>query len=310
MLDRYYRSIGSELQLKEQQVKAVSDLIAEGSTVPFIARYRKEATGALNEVHIIAIRDRLEQLRELDKRREAIRKSLKEQEKLTEELETKVKEADTLSKLEDIYLPYRPKRRTRGMIAREKGLEPLAAMIFEQKDMDVREVAETFVDAEKDIETADGALAGARDIIAEWINEDELVRARLRELFSLKAVLRSSVSRGKEEAGIKYKDYYDWAEPIATAPSHRILAIRRGASEGFLTFHILPDENITLSILRKRFIKADNAAADQVSTALHDSYKRLLSLSMETEIRVHSKKIADETAIKVFAENLRDLLPD
>jgi uncharacterized protein len=308
MLDRYYRSIGSELQLKEHQVKAVSDLIAEGSTVPFIARYRKEATGALDEVHIIAIRDRLEQLRELDKRREAILKSLKEQEKLTEELERKVRDADTLSKLEDIYLPYRPKRRTRGMIAREKGLEPLAATIFEQKDMDVHKGAETFVDAEKGIETPDDALAGARDIIAEWINEDESVRARLRELFLRKAVLRSGVSRGKEETGIKYKDYYDWTEPVATAPSHRILAIRRGASEGFLTFHILPDETITLSILRKRFIKADNAAAEQVSMALHDSYKRLLSLSMETEMRVHSKKIADEAAIKVFAENLRDLL--
>jgi len=300
--------IAFELHLKENQVKAVADLIGEGSTVPFIARYRKEATGALDEVNIISIRDRLEQLRELDKRREAILKSLEEQGKLTEELEKKVKAAETLSKLEDIYLPYRPKRRTRGMIAREKGLEPLASIIFEQGEINPDEEAKTFIDAGKGVETSDDALTGARDIIAEWINEDEEVRTQLRELFSKKALLRSKVSRGKDEEGIKYKDYYAWEEPIATAPSHRILAIRRGASEGFLTFHILPDEGITLSILEKRFTKAENAASEQVLMALQDSYKRLLSLSMETDIRLQTKKSADEEAIKVFAENLRNLL--
>ena len=308
MNEKHCGLIAAELQLKKNQIKAVANLISEGSTVPFIARYRKEATDALDEVQIISIRDRLEQLHELDKRREAILKSLEEQGNLTEELAEKVKAAETLSKLEDIYLPYRPKRRTRGMIAREKGLEPLAAMIFAQGDINPDEEASAFVDKEKDVETTDDALAGARDIIAEWINEDEEVRAQLRELFSKKAILRSRVSRGKDEEGIKYKNYYEWEEPISAAPSHRILAIRRGASEGFLTFHILPDEAITLSILEKRFVKAENATAEQVSIALQDSYKRLLSLAMETEIRLQTKKRADEEAIKVFAENLRNLL--
>jgi len=308
MIEKHCQLITAELQLTKKQVQAVADLIAEGSTVPFIARYRKEATGQLDEVQIIAIRDRLEQLHELDKRREAILKSLQEQGKLSDELEGKVRDAETLARLEDIYLPYRPKRRTRGMIAREKGLEPLAAMLFAQGDMDPAEAAASFIDEEKGVETADDALSGARDIIAEWINEDEAVRAQLRQLFSRKAVLRSRVARGKDEEGIKYRDYYDWEEPIATAPSHRVLAIRRGTAEGFLTFHILPDEAITLSILERRFITADNAAAGQVSLALKDSYKRLLSLAMETEVRLQSKKRAEEEAIGVFAENLRNLL--
>ena len=308
MIEKHSGLIAAELQLTEKQVRAVADLIGEGSTVPFIARYRKEATGQLDEVQIIAIRDRLEQLHELDKRRDAVLKSLTEQGKLTDELEQKVRDAATLSTLEDIYLPYRPKRRTRGMIARERGLEPLAALLFAQGDMDPAEAAASFIDEEKGVETADDALSGARDIIAEWINEDEAVRAQLRELFSRKAVLRSHVARGKDAEGIKYKDYYDWEEPIDKAPSHRILAIRRGAAEGFLTFHILPDEAITLSILHRRFITAENAAAEQVSMALKDSYKRLLSLAMETEVRLQSKKRAEVEAIGVFAENLRNLL--
>lgn len=300
--------IAGELEIRDKQVQAVVELLDDEATVPFIARYRKEVTGGLDEVHIITIRDRLEQLRALDKRKEAILKSLIDQEKLTDELEAKVRGAETLAVLEDIYLPYRPKRRTRGMIAKEKGLEPLAVKVFEQEDIDLDAIGTPFVNAEKGVDTVEEALAGARDIIAEWINEDGEARAELRELFFRKAVIRSTVVKDQEEGGIKYKDYYDWEEPAATAPSHRILAIRRGAEEGYLVFHILPEEEAALEILEHRFIKSSNQASQQVRLSLRDSYKRLLSPSMETEIRLACKKRADEEAITVFTENLRELL--
>ncbi|MCK4534958.1 MAG: RNA-binding transcriptional accessory protein, partial [Syntrophobacterales bacterium] len=230
MTEKHVTKIAQELQLTEKQVRAVLLLLEEGATVPFIARYRKEATGGIDEVNVISIRDRAEQLGTLDKRREAVLKSLEEQGKLTDELKKKVLSAETLAVLEDIYLPYKPKRRTRGMMARERGLEPLAATIFEQGDIDPEVEASAFVDPEKGVEKIEDALAGARDIIAEWINEDAGVRAALRELFAKKAIIHSRVAKNKEEEGAKYRDYFEWEEPVAKAPSHRVLAIRRGAS--------------------------------------------------------------------------------
>lgn len=303
-----YEKIAGELAISTRQVSDTAQMIAEGATVPFIARYRKEVTGSLDEVVITAIRDRLEQLEELDNRRAAIIKSLTERNLLTPELEEKIAAAETMSVLEDIYLPFRPKRRTRATIAREKGLEPLAVQIFAQQDFDVNAEAAAFVSEEKGVATVDDALAGARDIIAEWVNEDQDARARMRTLFLEKGVISCKVLPDKVDSGIKYKDYYEWEEDVATAPSHRVLAIRRGEREEFLTLRMTPPEEEALRILEELFVKDSNEAAGQVRLAVHDSYKRLLSLSMETEIRLATKKRADETAIKIFAENLRQLL--
>lgn len=300
--------IARELGIREHQVRAAAELLDEGSTVPFIARYRKEATDSLDEVQITAIRDRLEQLRELDKRREAILKSLEEQGKLTDELKEKVGTAETMAILEDIYLPYRPKRRTKATIAKEKGLEPLAQKIFEQGDIDPLSAAAEFVDSAKGVENPDDALAGARDIIAESINEHELVRAKMRELFANNATFRCKVIAGKEEEGAKYRDYFDWEEPVAKAPSHRVLAMRRGAGEGFLILRAIPAEDEAIALVESLVIKGKGAASEQVRLAAKDCYKRLLCLSMETELRLETKKRADEEAIRVFTENLRQLL--
>ena len=257
---------------------------------------------------ITAIRDRLQELAELQQRREAIIKSLTERNLLTDELSEKISAAETMSVLEDIYLPFRPKRRTRATVAREKGLEPLAEKIFAQNPMDVTVEALLFVNEEKGVASADEALAGARDIIAEWVNEDTRARAQMRELFWNKGIMSSKVLPDKVEAGIKYKDYYEWQEPVATAPSHRVLAMRRGEKEEFLSLTIAPQEEDALRILREMFVKTDGEVAAQVSLAVTDSYKRLLSLSMETETRLAAKRKADETAIRVFADNLRQLL--
>jgi uncharacterized protein len=308
MSEAHIPKIAQELSLTPTQVQATADLLNEGATVPFIARYRKEATGSLDEIVITAVRDRLNQLMELDKRREAILKSLEERGQLTEELKEKILSAETMVVLEDIYLPYRPKRRTRATVAKEKGLEPLAQRLFIQEDIDPMAEAAAFVDPEKGVDSAEDALAGARDIIAEWVNEDQTARARMRDFYSSKAVFKSKVISEKEGDGIKYKDYYDWEEPVKTAPSHRILAMRRGEKEGFLTLRVLPPEEEALEILEGLFVKREGAASQQVRMAVHDSYKRLLSSSMETEIRQATKKRADEEAIRVFAENLRQLL--
>ncbi len=308
MNEKHILKIAEELTLSPKQVQATAGLLQEEATVPFIARYRKEVTGSLDEVAITAIRDRLIQLADLDKRREAILKSLEERNQLTEELNQKILECETMVDLEDIYLPYRPKRRTRATIAREKGLEPLAQKLFGQSDMDPLVEAGAFVDPEKGVANAEEALDGARDIIAEWVNEDQTARARMRAFYTSRAVIKSRVISEKEDLGIKYRDYYDWEEPAAKAPSHRILAIRRGEKEDFLSLRILPPEEEALEILDSLFVKGEGPAAEQVWTAVHDSYKRLLSLSMETEIRLEIKKRADEEAIRVFAENLRQLL--
>lgn len=308
MNKEHITKISKELKLKEKQVLATAQLLEEDATIPFIARYRKEATGSLNETVITAIRDRLNQLRELDKRREAILKSLEERDLLTDELKEKIMAAETMSVLEDIYLPFKPKRRTRATIAKGKGLEPLAQLIFEQGNIDPISEAKKFIDEGKGVETGDDALQGARDIIAEWINEDQEARAKIRELFAEKGIIRSKVNSKKEKEAIKYKDYYAWEESVKKIPSHRLLAMMRGEKEEFLTLHILPEEKDALIILEKQFVKNSNATSEQVRVAVHDSYKRLLSSSMENEIQTASKQKADEEAIKVFAENLRQLL--
>jgi len=308
MNNPHFVKISHELKIHEPQVRAVASLLQDGSTIPFIARYRKEATGSLDEVAITSIRDRLDQLFELDKRRDAILKSVEERGLLTEDLREKLLAAETLAILEDVYLPFRPKRRTRATIAKEKGLEPLAQMLFNQKDVDVYGTATKFIDPEKGVNTVEEALAGARDIIAEWINENDIVRARMRRFFEDQSFFKSKVIAGKEEEGIKFKDYFDWQEPASRAPSHRILALRRGENEGFLTLHLVPPEEDAIALLESIVLKGRGATTEQVKLAARDSYKRLLSPSLENEMRAVTKKRADEHAIKVFAENLRQLL--
>jgi uncharacterized protein len=308
MTETHIPKIAQELGLTPKQVQTTANLLNEGATVPFIARYRKEATGSLDEVAITAVRDRLNQLMELDKRRGVILKSLEERGQLTDELKEKILSAETLIILEDIYLPYRPKRRTRATVAKEKGLEPLAQRLFGQEEMDPLVEATAFVDPEKGIVSAEDALAGARDIIAEWVNEDQTARAMMRDFYASKAVFKSKVILEKEAEGIKYKDYFDWEEPVNTAPSHRILAMRRGEKEGYLILRVLAPEDKALGILDSLFVKGQGPVSQQVRMSVHDSYKRLLSPSMETEIRLATKKRADEEAIRVFVENLRQLL--
>ena len=301
--------IASELSLRPGQVAATAGLLEEGSTVPFISRYRKEATGSLDEVAVTAIRDRLGQLKDLDDRRDAILKSLTERGLLTEELNKDILAAETMASLEDLYLPYKPKRRTRATIAKEKGLEPLAELIYAQDPaVDPAAEAQAFVDAAKGVESVDDALAGARDIIAEWINEDQQARAQMRALFNTKGLVKSQVVTGKEEEGRKYEDYFEWEEPVAKAPSHRILAMRRGRREGVLRLQVVAPEDQAHRILEGLFIEGPSKSSAVVKEALADSYKRLLAPSMETEILASAKMRADQEAIRVFAENLRQLL--
>jgi uncharacterized protein len=308
MSQSHFSLIASELNVSQSQISATVSLLDEGATVPFISRYRKEATGSLDEVQIAAIRDRITQLRELDKRRGSILKSLKDQGKWTAELEEKINQAATMAVLEDIYLPFKPKRRTRATIAREKGLEPLAEAIFRQDEMDVEAQAALFIDAEKEVNSVEEALAGARDIMAEWMNETPEARSALRELFWKKGTIKSKVITGKETEAQKYKDYFQWEESVATAPSHRVLAMRRGEKEMFLLLDIAPPEEEAIAELENCFVKTRHDTAKQVKQAAKDAYKRLLQPSMETEIRLASKKKADEEAIRVFTENLRQLL--
>ncbi|MFT5233390.1 MAG: hypothetical protein ACI9UK_001507 [Candidatus Krumholzibacteriia bacterium] len=301
--------IATELSLGNGQVQAVAKLIAEGATVPFISRYRKEATGSLDEVAVMSIRDRLEQLAELDKRRQSILKSLLERELLTPELKAKIVAATALNVLEDIYLPHRPKRRTRATIAREKGLEPLANRLFLQQPTDNPEtLAEEFISAEKEVDSTTDALAGARDIIAELIGEDPASRAAMRQLFIDQGSVQTKLLRGKETEGAKFRDYFDWQEPVRTAPGHRVLAMRRGEKEKFLSMKVSPPEEMAVAQVERQFVKNTSPAGRQVAQAAADGYRRLLSLAMETEIRLEMKRRADEEAIGVFAENLRELL--
>jgi len=299
--------ISDELNLRLEQVSAVLKLLSDDCTVPFIARYRKEATGNLDEVAIIAIRDRHAELDAINKRRDAILKSIAEQDKLTPALEKEILEAKSLSKLEDIYLPYKPKKRTRGLIAKEKGLEPLANIIFLQKE-DPLLYAKDFLNEEKGVSSIEDALQGAMDIIAEWVNEHSSARESIRNLFEEKSVMSSRVVKGKENDASKYRDYFDWSESAKDAPAHRIHALLRGAEEGYLIVHFLPDEEKAVSILRDLFIKRGSPSEVYMANAIKDSYKRLMAPSMETELRGILKKKADEEAIKIFAENVKELL--
>ncbi len=300
--------IASTLNIKEFQVSKTVDLLESGATIPFISRYRKEVTGGLDEVQITAIKEQNDKLNELVKRRETILKSIEEQEKLTPELKNRIENCWNSSELEDIYLPYKPKRQTRAEIARKKGLEPLANIIMLQQRIDVQSKAQAFVKG--DVKDVKEAIAGACDIIAEQINEDEYARNSIRNLFQREAVLTSKVVKGKEEEGDKYRDYFDFSEKLNKVPSHRILAIRRGESEGFLRVNIAPDEDAALERLDKRFLKGDNdnEATNYVADAIEDGYKRLLKPSIETEFGASSKEKADEDSIHVFTENLRQLL--
>lgn len=300
--------ISSALSIKASQIEKTIGLLDSGATIPFISRYRKEVTGGLDEVQIGAIKEQNDKLNELVKRRETILKSIEEQEKLTPELKTRIENCWNSSELEDIYLPYKPKRQTRAEIARKKGLEPLAKLIMAQHPMDVEGKALSFV--KDDVKDTKDAIAGACDIIAEWINEDEYARNTIRNLFEREAVITAKVVKGKEEEGDKYRDYFDFSEKLSKASSHRILAIRRGESEGFLRVNIAPDEDTALERLDKRFIKGDNdnEATNYVADAIEDSYKRFLKPSIETEFSALSKQKADEEAIRVFIENLRQLL--
>jgi uncharacterized protein len=316
MIEKHIVQITGELGLQPRQVAATAVLLEEGATVPFIARYRKERTGELDEVKITAIRDRLEQLEVLDKRRESILSSLEERKILTEELRAKVESAATINSLEDIYLPFKPRKRTRATIARELGLEPLAEILWTQDPTTDPEALaaphvgnSVTVDAKTStVANVAEVLAGARDILAERINDDATARARLRSLYLEKGVIKSTLVSGKEEEGAKFKDYFEWSEPAATAPSHRILAMRRGESEGFLYTRLTPPETEALGTLYQLFVRGSSPAAEQVRLACDDCLKRLLGFAMEVEARGFYKKRADEEAIRVFAENLRELL--
>ncbi len=301
-------TIAQSIGVSERQVSATASLLDEGATVPFIARYRKERTGSLDEVQIAQVRDQLAQARELEKRRDFVLTTIRDQEKLTPELEKRINEATTLTEVEDLYLPYKPRRRTRATVAREQGLEPLAEQIFQQGKGDPTEMAESFVKAEKEVADTEQALHGARDIIAEWMSEDQESRAALRKLFLREGVIRSKVMRGKEEEGAKYRDYFDWEELISKVPSHRLLAMRRGEKEMILSLSINPPEESALSILRKHHLRGNHATTEQVEQALTDAYRRLLRPTLETDIRLVTKQRADEAAIRVFSENLQELL--
>src|SRR5262245_26522016 len=316
MNERHVARIAGELSLGPEQVRATAELLAEGATVPFVARYRKEATGSLDEVAIAAVRDRVAQLDALDRRREAITGSLEERGRLTDELRARLHAAETLAALEDVYLPFRPKRRTRATIARDRGLEPLAELLLRQDpSVDPAVATGRFVTPEGSdlaeelrVPTVEAALQGARDVIAERINDDAAARERVRRLFWAKGVLRSEVRAGKATEGAKFKDYFAWSEPIATAPSHRVLAIRRGEAEQTLSSSLEPAESDALAILESLFVRGSSRCAEQVRLAVRDGYKRLLAPSMETETRAEAKRRADAAAIGVFAQNLRQLL--
>jgi uncharacterized protein len=308
MNDAHVLAAARGLSISPSQAAAVALLLEEGATVPFIARYRKEATGSLDEVAITAIRDRLAQLAALDERKEAVLKSLERQGHLTDELKAQILAAETMAGLEDIYLPYRPKRRTKAAIAREKGLLPLAEALLAQTGAVPEDLAAPFVKPGEGVATPEEALAGARDIIAEMVSENAQARAVLRNLYKKSAVFTASVIQGKEEEGAKFRDYFDWTEPLATAPSHRVLAMRRAENEGVIDLSItLPSEE-ALALLESQFVTGNGPDAAEVRLAVQDSYKRLLSRSMETEMRMATKDKADEDAVLVFAQNLKNLL--
>jgi uncharacterized protein len=302
--------LSKELQISEKQIAGTIQLLEEGATIPFISRYRKEITGSLDEVQIANISTRINQLVELEKRRETVLHTIEEQGKLTAELRKKITSTYDPIELEDLYLPYKPKRKTKASVAREKGLEPLALHIMEQSKNNLSELAKSFVSKEKDVSSIEEALQGARDIVAEMISETKEVRSLIRSQFQRQAIVKSSVVKGKDEEGSKYKDYFEYEEPLQKCPSHRFLAIMRGVNEEILKISIAPDHDITIQVIENSVIKknATKESREQLDIAIKDSYKRLLQPSIETEFRQMTKEKADLEAIHVFSLNLRQLL--
>lgn len=303
---KHVEIISKELGIASWRVANTAKLFDDSATVPFISRYRKEQTGSLDEVAVTAIRDRLLKLDELEKRKETVLSTIDEQGKLTDELKLRIENCYDPVELEDIYLPYKPKRRTRATIAKEKGLEPLAEVMMKQQERDIEGYAQRFINA--DVPTIEDALAGARDIVAEWVSESERARNIVRRAFRRGAIIRSKVSKGKEVEGVKYSDYFAWEEEVKRCASHRFLAMRRGQDEGFLKVSITPPMDDVIDELQNVFVKGRGDTSDQVADAVDDSYKRLLESSIENEFTAELKEKADEEAIRVFAENLRQLL--
>lgn len=306
MNEAHVKIIANHLQLSENQVFNTIELLENGATIPFISRYRKELTGSLNEVTLAAIQSHWEKLIEIDKRKETILRTISEQGKLTNELKHKIENTYDANELEDLYLPYKPKRKTRASVARQKGLEPLANYIFQQKNDNVEEKAAAFLN--DDVKSIEEAIEGATDIIAEWISENQQVRQAIRRLFSHEAIIASKVIKGKEPDAIKYGDYFDFHEPLRRCPSHRYLAMNRGEEEGYLRVSIEVNEDKAIDSIKRLIIKSNNACSKIVEKALVDAYKRLIAPSMENEFKALSKEKADDEAIKVFAENLQQLL--
>ena len=303
---KFISLIASTLQLSEKQIRNAIQLFNEGATIPFISRYRKEMTDGMDEVQLGDTKEQYDKLCELAKRKKAVLKSIDEQNKLTDDLKARIDHCWNITELEDIYLPYKTKRRTRAEIARERGLEPLAKMLIKQQSNDVEHIALSFVKG--DVSDVDDALKGARDIIAEWINESEGARNSIRNVFSREAVITSKLIKGKDEEAQKYRDYFDMTEKLARCSSHRLLAMRRGETEGFLRVNISPEDDHCLEKLDRIFVKGETESSQQVAESLTDAYKRLLKPSIETEFSSESKAKADTEAIRVFAENLRQLL--
>ncbi len=308
MNNSHFNTIAGELKINQPQVKAVTELFAGGATVPFIARYRKEMTGSLDELFISKIQTRLEELASLEKRRQAINASLTELKLLSPGLEKKLLAATSLSELEDLYLPYRPKRKTRALVARQRGLQPLAEILLRQQETNPEAAARPFINPDKEITNSDEALAGARDIIAEKINENLSARTSLRRLFKQEGEIRAVVIKGKETEGAKFRDYFDWQEKSAKIAGHRLLALLRGEKAKILRVNIRPPAEKALALLKQRFIQQNNRSAEQVELALADAYKRLLAPALETESRQELKEQAEGEAIEVFATNLKQLL--
>lgn len=298
--------IAEKTGVSASQVNNTIQLFNDGATIPFISRYRKERTGSLDEVAITSIKEAYDKLKELEKRKETVLKTIDEQDALTEELKERIENCYDGTELEDIYLPYKPKRKTRATKARDLGLEPLAKILMKQHERDVESRAASFIS--DDIPDMDAALQGARDIIAEWISENKAAREIVRTSFHHKAQIASKLIKGKEEEAAKYRDYFDWSEPLKKCPSHRFLAMQRGEKEGFLRISAAPDPEEVLPRLMRLFVKGETSASDQVEMAVEDAYKRLLTPSIENEVISFFKEKADQEAIRVFSENLRQLL--
>ena len=305
-MELFHKMISGLSGISEKQISSTLHLLGEGATIPFISRYRKEATGGLDEVQIEQIKEQHDKLCDIAKRKETILGTITEQGKLTAELKKRINDTWNPTELEDIYLPYKPKRKTRAEAARQKGLEPLATLLLLQRENNLSARAASFVKGEvKDVEDA---LKGARDIIAEQVNEDERARNAVRNQFSRQAEINAKVVKGKEEEAAKYRDYFDFSEPLKRCISHRLLAIRRAEAEGLLKVSITPDDEACIERLERQFVRGNNECSEQVSEAAIDAYKRLLKPSIETEFAAQSKEKADDEAIRVFTENLRQLL--